>query len=275
MTTFDERLRALGWGRQLLEELVAAPEDLPENELASLLLPHYPTSAEIEVRLERCGGYALLLAVRAFDRTAGLLERLTLEAGVGLRDRTVRIARHFPEREELGLAVRSPYEARAWAVMYLDRAPGRSAFLQCDLPEPSAPRVANKRQRRAALRQLATALRCLHRDPGLTVFASGQVWQTLRAMPDRRTLSRRFEGEDLRALNAHMRVLQQACQIIEAVADGTFTPTRRAQASVLRLHPRLPKGDWFALGAIGEGDRQAWVDELFLRRPRRQSRGAA
>ena len=271
MTTFDERLRALGWGRQLLEELAAAKDQTPEQDLAACLLPLYPPVAAIQARLEACGGYALMLAVRSIDRTAGLLERLALEADEDLRDRAARIARHFPERHELVLAVRSPYDARAWAAMHLDRSPGRSALFRSELPMPSAPGTTARRQRREALRQLVTVLQLLQRDPALTPFALGQVQQTLKALPGRRVLARRFAGEDLPAVNEHLRALQRACQIVEAVADGTFAASRRARTRVLRSLHRLPPGDWFALTAISEDDRQAWVDELFLRRPRRSN----
>ena len=274
MTTFDERLRALGWGQQLLEELAAAQAPTPEQELATWLCMHYPAVAAIQGRLEACGGYALMLAARSFDRTAGLLERLALEADENLRDRAAHIARHFPHRRELALAVRSPYDARVWAAMHLDRSPGRSALLRFDPPALSALQAASKHQRRRALRQLATELQLLQRDSMLTAFASGQIRQSLEALPGRQLLARRFAGEDLQAVNQHLRALQQACLVVEAVADGTFATSLRSQGRAMRLLHGLPAGNWFALTAINEEDRQAWVDELFLRRPPRGRREA-
>jgi len=49
MTTFDERLRALVWGRELLEGLVADPSTPEERrKLAAQLLDGYPVASSIE-----------------------------------------------------------------------------------------------------------------------------------------------------------------------------------------------------------------------------------
>lgn len=274
MTTFDERRRALCWGRQLLEELAAAERPFPHQERAARLLANYPSLDDFARRLETRSGYALLFGVRSIDGTAGLLEQL-VRGPQDLSGRAVQIARHFPERHELAPAVRTPYDARAWAAMYLDRSPGRSALLRLDPPTQAPSSAPTKRQRRQSLRQLTTALHVLRRDPGLTSFALGQVHVTIKAVPDRRSLARRFQDEGLPVLTQHMRALQQACYIVEAVADGTLVASRRAKGRVQVMVHRLPCGDWFALTGIAEADRQAWIDELFMRRPLGARRGGA
>ena len=141
MTTFDERLRALVWGRELLEDLVADPSTPEERrKQAAQLLDGYPVASSIENRLEDLDGDALLPAVQRIEHMVGFLEMLQLEGDAELASRARWVARHYANRWEMVPAERmlakETYpgtrvlkDAVRWAAFHLDRAPGREGFM--------------------------------------------------------------------------------------------------------------------------------------------------
>lgn len=266
MTTFDERLRALIWARDLLQDL-SADESVRSDlrELAAWRLSSYPGQPQIENRLQDLQGYALFLAVRSIERTRALLDELSSQGDPALAARAQHIARHFPEGREMISAIRSPNDARAWAAMYLDRPPGRMGLLRLARPErASAAKRCRRRQRRDALRRLRPALERLQHDTSVPVMARSEACQLLIVLPSNRQLGRRFQGMNLREMNEGFQALQRACQLLEAVMDGTFPTGLRRQAAARRLCGYLPRGDWFPIQTIAKELRQAWVDALFL-----------
>lgn len=267
MTTFDERLRALSWARDLLRDL-AADESMRQDvrELAAWRLNSYPQPTEIENRLQDLQGFALLLSVRSIERTRALLDDLSAQGAAELTVRVQRIARHFPECREMSSAIRSPNDARAWAAMYLDRPPGRMGLLRLARPEPtSVASRCRRRQRRDALRRLRSALQRLQRDSSVPVMARSEAHRLLLAMPSNRQLGRRLQDMTIRDVNEGFQALQRACQLLEAIVEGTFPAGLRQQTAAQRLCLHLPCGEWFPINSIATAHRQAWVDALFLK----------
>jgi len=163
-------------------------------------------------------------------------------------------------------AIRSPNDARAWAAMYLDRPPGRMGLLRLARPERTSPaNRCRRRQRRDALRRLRSALERLRRDAKLPAMARSEVRQLLCTLPSNRQLGRRLQGVNIRDLNDVIQALQRACQLLEAIIDGTFPASLRQQAAAQRLSRHLPFSEWFPVGGIVAEHRQEWVDALFLK----------
>jgi len=277
VTTFDERLRALSWARDLLRDL-AADESMRQDvrELAAWRLNSYPQPTEIENRLQDLQGFALLLSVRSIERTRALLDDLSAQGAAELTVRVQRIARHFPECREMSSAIRSPNDARAWAAMYLDRPPGRMGLLRLARPErTSVARRCRRRQRRDAWRRLCSALQRLQRDTSVPVMARSEAHRLLLTMPSNRQLGRRLHDMTMRDVNEGFQALQRACQLMEAIIDGTFPAGLRQQAAAQRLSRHLPCGEWFPVNGIATEHRQEWVDALFMKpsRPFRKELG--
>lgn len=124
MTTFCEAARALAWGRDLLEDLVADPLAHPsERDLAAELLVGYPTTRSISGQLEDLDGHNLMVAASCIHQTRMLVTRLTVGISPALAERAQRIAWHFPRVRALDAA--TPEDARTWAAHELNRRPGR------------------------------------------------------------------------------------------------------------------------------------------------------
>jgi len=277
MTTFDERLRALSWARDLLRDM-AADESMHSDvrELAAWRLTSYPQLSDIESRLLNLHGFALLLSVRSIERTRALLDDLSSQGVTELAVRVQHIARHFPVSREMSSAIRSPNDARAWAAMYLDRPPGRMGLLRLAQPERiSAASRCRRRQRREALRRLRPALQRLQRDTSVPVMARSEAHRLLLTMPSNRQLGRRLHDMTIRDVNEGFQALQRACQLLQAIIDGTFPASLRQQAAAQRLSRHLPSGEWFPVNGIATEHRQEWVDALFLKpsRPFRKELG--
>jgi len=180
--------------------------------------------------------------------------------------RVQRIARHFPECREMSSAIRSPNDASAWTAMYLDRPPGRMGLLRLAQPErTSAASRCHRRQRRDALRRLRPALQRLQRDTSVPVMARSEAHRLLLTMPSNRQLGRRLHDMTMRDVNEGFQALQRACQLMEAIVDGTFPASLRQQAAAQRLSRHLPCGEWFPVGGIVAEHRQEWVDALFMK----------
>lgn len=97
MTTHDERLRALAWGRELMQDLVADPSmKLEMRDRAAALLNGYPEADSIKARLEDLGDAALLDAAQKIEGTIGLLAFLQREPSEAWAERARHVERHFP-----------------------------------------------------------------------------------------------------------------------------------------------------------------------------------
>ena len=105
MTMPNERLRALRWGRELLE-LLAKDEALSPvvREQAQRILPAYPMPDQLE-RLVAEGALSIPAdAAVALQRACMLFLRLNRDDGCSdslLRDRLLTM-RHFPDKEAIG-----------------------------------------------------------------------------------------------------------------------------------------------------------------------------
>lgn len=270
MTTFDERIAALKAARSLLEQLAQAPDGTEAARFGCWYLQDYPREVEISQRLLDLEGYRLLLAVRRIERVRELIDRLAdgkfPGADAAWADEARRIARHYPERRELVDAMRSPRGARAWAAFYLDRAPGRAQLLLTNqLPDDSTHGAA----RREAWRRLPAVLTALERDPNFPPWGVAEARWALAVYPRRGELSCRLSGLDGRRLNEVLEALERACQLIEAVGNGTFSASVRQLAWAQRVSRYLPHSESFPLTALGPEVRQAWVRWLFASRGRR------
>jgi len=246
------------------------------RELAAWRLYSYPQHAELENRLLDLQGFALLLSVRSIERTRALLDDLSAQGAAELTVRAHHIARHFPECREMSSAIRSPNDSRAWAAMYLDRPPGRMGLLRPARPERTgAASRCRRRQRRDSLRRLRFALQRLQRDTSVPVMARAEAHRLLLTMPSNRQLGRRLQDMTIRDVNEGFQALQRACQLLEAIVEGTFPAGLRQQAAAQRLSRHLPCGEWFPVNGIATEHRQEWVDALFMKpsRPFRRELG--
>lgn len=269
MTTLDERIAALKAARALLEQLARAPDGTEAARLGRWYLEDYPREVEIGRRLFDHEGYRLLLAVRRIERVRELIDRLAGTpfpgADAAWTDEARRIARHYPEQHELVDGVRSPHGARVWAAFYLDRAPGRTQLLLAN-PLPDAP--IHGAARRKTWRRLPSVLAALERDPNFPPWGVAEARSVLAAYPRRSELGCRLSGLDGRRFNEVFEALERACQLIEAVVDGTFPASLRPQALAQRISRHLPHSENFPLTSLGPEERQAWLRWLFASRGR-------
>jgi hypothetical protein len=277
MTTIDERIAALKAARALLETLAEAPDGTEAARYGRWYLQDYPQAAEIGRRLSSHAGYGLLLAVRRIERVRELIDRLVdaqfFGADVAWADEARRIARHYPEPHELVDAVCSPHSARVWAALYLDRVPGRGRLLLAGQP-PDA--TASGAARREAWRCLPSVLAALEPDPNFPPWGVAEARWVLAVYPRRGELGCRLSGLTDCRFHEVMEALERACQLIEAVVDGTFPASLRQQARAQRISRHLPRSEDFPLASIAGELRQAWVIWLFASRDRsRPSRAAA
>lgn len=105
MTMPNERMRALRWGRELLEELAQEQAlDPAIREQAQSLLPAYPLPGEVE-KLVAEGGLSLPAnAAVALQQACVLFMKLGRDDGCSdgiLRNRLFTM-RHFPDEEAIG-----------------------------------------------------------------------------------------------------------------------------------------------------------------------------
>lgn len=70
-------------------------------------------------------------------------------------------------------------------------------------------------------------------------------------------------GVRLGRFNEALACLQRACQLLEAVVEGTFPAGLRQQALAQRLSSALPHSEAFPLSDVGDEGRQAWGLWLF------------
>jgi hypothetical protein len=269
MSTFDERLRALKDARAWM----VAVQDMPTANLAlkalqdqaTVCLQDYPSEAQIEGRLIDLRGYRLLLAVGCIERVRDLIDSIHSAAGqrpewYDNAQEAKRIARHFPELVELALAVRTPQTARAWAAFYLDRAPGRMGLLLAGNPPPWS---GSSRGRREALRNLPSLLQRLARDPLLPALALAHTQQLLLQLPSRAEQGSRWAGMSVARFNQAMAAIQRACQLAEAVMDGTWEASHRSRILASRWGRHLPNSEGFPVASSYGGAMQAWRDWLW------------
>lgn len=260
MTTLNERIAALKAARILLEQLAQARDGTEAARFGRWYLQDYPREVEFGQRLFDHEGYRLLLAVRRIERVRELIDRLAdvqfPDANAAWTDEARRIARHYPERHELVDAIRSPHGSRVWAAFYLDRAPGRRGPLLAGQPPDTELGGA---ARRKAWRCLQSVLVALERDPNFPAWGVAETRRALAAYPRRGELGCRLSGLDARRFNEVFETLERACQLIEAVVDGTFPASLRQQARAQRISLHLPHSEDFPLTTLGPQVRQAWV----------------
>lgn len=267
MSTFNERIAALRAGRVLLEELAQAPDGTEAARYGRWYLQDYPQEVEIDRRLSDHEGYRLLMAVRRIERVRELIDRLTdaqfSRADAAWADEAWRIACHYPKRHELVDAVRCPHGARVWAAFYLDRAPGRSRLLLAGQPPETVARGAAQRE---AWRCLPSVLEALERDPNFPSWGVAEARWVLAAYPRRGELGCRLSGLTDRRFQEVLEVLERACQLIEAVVDGTFPASLRQRARAQRISRYLPHSEDFPLAPMDGEVRRVWVTWLLASR---------
>lgn len=112
MTTFDERIRALVWAGELLQDL-AVDEALPAEMRAhaAKLLDGYPTPESIESRLEDLEDPALLLAAQRIQDVGAMTIRVAKSHQLW-SDQARRIARHSPVGTDAPRNVKKPFRRR-------------------------------------------------------------------------------------------------------------------------------------------------------------------
>jgi len=269
MSTFEERVRALKDARAWM----VAVQDTPAvNTILKALqdqvtgsLQDYPSEAQIAGRLIDLRGYRLLLAVGCIERVRYLIDSIHSAAGQRPEwcDHSLeakRIARHFPELAELAPAVRTPQAARAWAAFYLDRAPGRMGVLLAGHPQPE---LAPAKGRRDALRVLPSVLQRLARDPLLPALGLSDIQQLLPQLPTRAEQGSRWAGMSAARFNEAMAAIQRACQLVEAVMDGTWEASQRSRILASRWGRHLPNSEGFPVASSYAGAMLAWRDWLW------------
>lgn len=269
MSTIEERLRALKAARAWMNKLMALPLPNPLTYRAHWYLGDYPTDASLDKRLADLEGYSLMLVVRRIERVRALIDEVQHDEGVepnleGLRRTARHLARHYPEPSELTPALRTPQATRAWAAFYLNRAPGTMRVLTPgDPPQSDGWTRSRSRSRRETLRCLPPALRRIDLDPKLPPLGVSEARQLLKLLPPKGELRNRLMGVDLPRFNAALAAIQRACQLLEAIVDGTFPASLRQQALAQRLLRSLPHSEAFPLTSVGEKQRQAWGLWLF------------
>lgn len=269
MSTFNERIAALRAGRVLLEELAQATDGTEAARYGRWYLQDYPQEVEIDRRLSDQEGYRLLMAVRRIERVRELIDRLTDAqfpgADAAWADEAGRIARHYPERHELVDAVRCPHGARVWAAFYLDRATSRSRPLLSGQPPETAARGAVRRE---VWRCLPSVLAALERDPSFPPWGVAEARWVLALYPRRGELGCRLSGLTDRRFHEVLKALERACQLIEAVVDGTFPASSRQHARAQHISRHLPHSEDFPLASVDGEVRRVWVTWLFASRDR-------
>ena len=101
MTMPDERLRALRWGVELLEQVISDAE-LPSTvtAVAKQILPGYPTSRALDDWLLSDAAGLLPEWTVAFSQALELFEQMRVDAlgSAGFRRGLMYTLRHFPDR---------------------------------------------------------------------------------------------------------------------------------------------------------------------------------
>lgn len=267
MTTLSERIAALKAAGRLLTQMAKAPDPSEAVRVGRWYLEDYPTDAELDRRLSDLEGYRLLLATRRIERVRALVEELQSpnasrfsELDRAWIDEAHRIERHYPRRHELREAVRSPHGARVWADFYLDRPSRQASLLTLGDAWVWAGRPAARRE---ALRRLPYVIACLERDeqfPPLGVSAARQV---LAQLPTKAELGRRLSGLGSRRFHDALDALEQGCQLVEAVVDGTLPASVRQQQLVNAIGLHLPHSECFPLFGLDPRQRRTWNRWLF------------
>lgn len=271
MTTFDERIRALRQARSWLEAAAIQITDPALAATAQSLLEGYPARGRIEQRLLGLHGYPLMAALQAFERTAFFLEGLSQDAKFFDADAVRQLGRHFPDRQSFAGALRDPQRAAAWAAFELDRPPGRMATLMVlwppDLDASKLSRAAI-RQRRESLRQLRPFLERLATNTALPVLVRSDALLLLTCWPVSVSLGRHRCAANLAPFSSQFSAVLHAVHLVKALSDESVPATRRVRHLAVRIGRGLPCVEAFPLTELDGLQRQAWVDWLFLRRPR-------
>ncbi len=267
MTMISERIAALKAAGRLLAVMAQASDQGEAARVGRWYLEDYPHESELDRRLSDLEGYRLLLATWRIERVAELLTELQTPNATRFStvdrawiEEAVRIARHYPSRHELQEAVRSPHNARAWADFYLYRPSKQIELLSLCGMEIWIGRPAARRE---ALRRLPNVIASLDRDehfPPLGVSAARQV---LAQLPSKGELGRRLSGLDGQRFHDVLEALENGCQLVEAVVDGTLPASARLQRLAKGIGRHLPHSEYFPLYGLGKPQRQPWLRWLF------------
>jgi hypothetical protein len=106
----------------------------------------------------------------------------------------------------------------------------------------------------------------LERDPGFPPLGVADARRVLSLLPSPGELGRRLSGLSRRRFHEVLEGLEQGCQLIEAVVDGTLPASVRQRRLAQALGRHLPNSECFALYGVDLSVRQSWVRWLFLSR---------
>ncbi len=271
MTTLLERLSALKAARNWLGKLASEDDESNLAQMSRYYLQQFPSEAQIDCRLADFDGYQLLLSVWLIAHVRILIDdvlELTStrfpEVNQAWIDEAQRVSRHFPRSEDLLDVMRSPRHSRAWADFYLYRPSRQTELLNIGEQQLWMGKAAARRE---ALRRLPALIGSLERDPNLPPLGVSHARQVLAKLPSQGELGRRFDGLNGRRFHEILEALEQGCQLVEAVVDGTFSCSSRQRVRVQAVASHLPFSDYFPLHGLDPRQRRPWLRWLFLAKP--------
>ncbi len=271
MTTLLERLSALKTARNWLGMLAQAEATSKLARISRYYLQQYPSEAQIDRRLADFDGYQLLFSVWLIAHVRILIDDVLElpstrfpEVKQAWIDEAQRVSRHFPRSEDLHDVMRSPRHSRAWGDFYLYRPSRQTELLNIDKQQLWLGKAAARRE---ALRRLPALIGSLERDPNLPPLGLSHARQVLATLPSQGELGRRFDGLNGRRFHEILEALEQGCQLVEAVVDGTFPCSARQRVRVQTVARHLPFSDYFPLHGIDPRQRGPWLRWLFLAKP--------